>query len=300
MKKTVGIVGMGAMGRGVAASLLSAGFTVAGYDVNTDVLANFAQSGGIACHSLAGLGECSDVVIVLVVNAAQTEQVLFGDNAVLSTLKRGSVVIASSTVAPAFAAEISRRLAERGIAMIDAPVSGGVAGAAAGKLTIMGSGPQHAYDACKEVFEGYAAKVYRFGDEPGLGSKVKLINNLLCGVHIAVAAEAMALAKREGIEQQLLYDVITHSAGNSWAFQDRMPHVIADNFAPVTALNIFVKDLGLVLDMANSVDFIAPLTECAHRMFVSAADAGNGLQDDTAVIKIFDDASRVREIRKAY
>jgi putative dehydrogenase len=282
-----------------AASLLSAGFTVAGYDVNPDARATFALSGGIACHSLAELGECSDVVIVLVVNATQTEMVLFGDNALSSTLKLGSVVIASSTVASAFAAEISSRLAERGVAMIDAPVSGGVAGAAAGKLTILGSGPQHAYDACQDVFEGYAAQVYRFGDEAGLGSKVKLINNLLCGVHIAVATEAMALAKCEGIDLQLFYDVITHSAGNSWAFQDRMPHVIADSRTPITSLNIFVKDLGLVLDMARSVDFTAPLTECAHRMFVSAADAGLGLNDDTSVIKIFDDPARVRAVRNS-
>jgi len=298
MRKTVGIVGLGAMGRGVAASLLRANFEVAGYDISADVRTAFAKSGGIACNNIATLGERSDVVIVLVVNAAQTEQVLFGEDALVSTLKRGSVVIASATVAPAFAAAMSKRLDAQGVAMIDAPVSGGVVGAAAGKLTIMGSGPQHAFDACREVLDGYAAKVYRFGDEAGLGSKVKLLNNLLCGVHIVAACEAMALAKREGIEPQLLYDVITHSAGNSWAFQDRMPHVIADDFSPVTALNIFVKDLGLVLDMADSADFIAPLTECAHRIFMSAAKAGHGLDDDTAVIKIFDDAAQMRAVLK--
>jgi 3-hydroxyisobutyrate dehydrogenase len=290
---------MGAMGRGVAASLLRAGFEVGGFDVSDEALATFARSGGTAFSTLAALGERSDVVILLVVNAEQTERVLFGDDALASTLKRGSVVIASSTVAPSFATAMSARLAAQGVAMIDAPVSGGVVGAAAGKLTIMGSGPQHAFDACREVFEGYAAKVYCFGNEAGMGSKMKLLNNLLCGVHIAAAAEAMALAKREGIEPQLLYDVITHSAGNSWAFQDRMPHVIADDFTPVTALNIFVKDLGLVLDMANSADFVAPLTECARRMFVSAADAGYGLADDTAIIKIFDDATRVRAVKNS-
>jgi 3-hydroxyisobutyrate dehydrogenase len=298
MKKTVGVVGLGAMGRGVAASLLRADFEVAGYDVSPDVRAAFAKSGGVACDSIANLGERSDVVIVLVVNAAQTEQVLFGDDALAPTLKRGSVVIASATVAPAFAKAMSRRLDALGVAMIDAPVSGGVVGAAAGKLTIMGAGPQHAFDACREVFDAYAAKVYRFGDEAGLGSKIKLLNNLLCGVHIAAACEAMALAKREEIEPQLFYDVITHSAGNSWAFEDRMPHVIANDFKPVTALNIFVKDLGLVLDMAQSADFVAPLTECAHRMFASAAEAGHGLADDTSVIKIFDDAAQVGAVRK--
>jgi len=296
MPKTVGVVGMGAMGQGVANSLIRAGFAVAGYDVNADVRAKFATAGGIACDRLADLGERSDVVIILVVNAAQTEQVLFGTDGLASTLKAGSVVIASSTVAPAFAEAMAKRLEEQGIAMIDAPVSGGVVGAAAGKLTIMGSGPQSAYDACKDVFDAYAAKVYRFGEQVGLGSKVKLINNLLCGVHIAAATEAMALAKRQGIEPQLLYDVITNSAGNSWAFQDRMPHVIANDFAPVTALNIFVKDLGLVLDMADSSQFVAPLTKCAHRMFLSAAEAGHGLADDTSVIKIFDDVGRVRSV----
>ena len=144
-----------------------------------------------------------------------------------------------------------------------------------------------AYAKCEQALHDMAAKVYKLGDNAGAGSKVKIINQLLAGVHIAAAAEAMALGLREGVPPEALYEVITHSAGNSWMFENRMAHVLAGDYTPLSAVDIFVKDLGLVLDMARASKFPLPLSSTAHQMFMQASTAGFAREDDSAVIKIF-------------
>jgi L-threonate 2-dehydrogenase len=180
-----------------------------------------------------------------------------------------------------------KRLLKQEIEMLDAPVSGGVAGATAGTLSLLTSGPLSTFEKCKEVLNAFSGKVYHFGEEHGLGSKIKIINQLLVGVQIAAAAEAIALGLREKVDPEMLYDVITHSAGNSWAFSDRVPHILQGNYQPGTAVDIFVKDLGLVLETARSSAFPLPLTSTAYQMFATASAAGLGREDDTAVIKTF-------------
>ncbi|CAM2162016.1 putative L-threonate dehydrogenase [Paraburkholderia sacchari] len=288
MRRSVGVIGLGAMGQGVADNLIKAGFTVYGCDLRREVLDAFAARGGKACTSPAMLGAQCDVVIVLVVNSAQTDSVLFGENGAAQSMKRGSVVVSSATVQPSYAAALGKRLGEKGIELIDAPVSGGVVGAAKGTLTLLTSGPGAAYEACGDVLEAISSKVYRLGSDHSTGSKVKVINQLLAGVQIAAAAEAMALGLREGIDPEQLYDVITHSAGNSWVFADRVPHILKGHYSPPhTALDIFVKDLGLVLEAARANTFPLPLASTAYQMFAAASAAGLGHEDDTAVIKTF-------------
>jgi putative dehydrogenase len=290
MSRNVGVIGLGAMGLGVARSLLRAGFRVHACDLRREVLQAFVAEGGVGCASPAELGAQCEVVITLVVNAAQTETVLFGergDDGALAAMKPGSVVIASATVAPEFASDLGKRVEAAGLQMLDAPVSGGAARAASGEMTMMTSGPAAAYAACEDVLAAIAGKVYRLGAAHGVGSKVKIINQLLAGVHIAAAAEAMALGLREGVEPNALYDVITHSAGNSWMFENRVPHILAGDYTPSSAVDIFVKDLGLVLDTARRTKFPLPLSAAAHQMFMMASTAGHGGEDDSAVVKIF-------------
>ncbi|HEY1610422.1 MAG TPA: L-threonate dehydrogenase [Paraburkholderia sp.] len=287
MSRKVGVIGLGTMGLGVARSLLRAGFTVHACDVRDSVLASFAADGGVRCASPAELGAQCDVVITLVVNAAQTEAVLFGEHGAVAAMRPGSLVIASATVAPEFAAQLGARVEAAGLSMLDAPVSGGGARAASGEMTMMTSGPAAAYAACEDVLDAIAAKVYRLGDAHGVGSKMKIINQLLAGVHIAAAAEAMALGLREGVDPAAVYDVITHSAGNSWMFENRVPHILNGDFTPLSAVDIFVKDLGLVLDTARRTKFPLPLSATAHQMFLNASSAGHGGEDDSAVIKTF-------------
>ena len=250
----------------------------------------FAAEGGIACATPAELGGKCDVVVTVVVNAAQTETVLFGadgKSGAVSAMKPGGVVLACATVSPAFAIDLGKRIEAAGLQLLDAPLSGGAARAASGEMTMMTSGPAAAYAACEDVLEAIAGKVYRLGDAHGAGSKVKIINQLLAGVHIAAAAEAMALGLREGVDPDALYDVITHSAGNSWMFENRVPHILAGDYTPLSAVDIFVKDLGLVLDTARTSKFPLPLSAAAHQMFMMASTAGHGGEDDSAVIKIF-------------
>jgi L-threonate 2-dehydrogenase len=202
-------------------------------------------------------------------------------------MKPGGVVLSCATVSPEFAVSLGQRIAAAGLVSLDAPVSGGAARAASGEMTMMTSGPAAAYAACEDVLAAMSGKVYRLGDTHGLGSKVKIVNQLLAGVHIAAAAEAMALGLREGVDPEALFDVITHSAGNSWMFENRVPHILAGDYTPLSAVDIFVKDLGLVLDTARASKFPLPLSAAAHQMFMMASTAGHGGEDDSAVIKIF-------------
>ena len=283
----VGLVGLGAMGRGMASSLRRAGVDLHVFDVRAEAAEAFANEGGTACTSLADLGARCDVVVSVVVNAAQTEAVLFGEGGCASTMKPGSVFVMCSTVDPNWSIALEARLAAMGILYLDAPISGGAARAASGEMTMMTSGTPQAYAKCEPLLNAMAGKVYKLGDKAGAGSKVKIINQLLAGVHIAAAAEAMALGLREGVDAAALYDVITHSAGNSWMFENRMAHVLAADYTPLSAVDIFVKDLGLVLDMARASKFPLPLSSTAHQMFMQASTAGFAKEDDSAVIKIF-------------
>jgi 3-hydroxyisobutyrate dehydrogenase len=283
----IGVIGLGAMGRGMAGSLRRAGYRVHVHDVRREAAEAFAAEGGTACASPAELAQRCEVIVSVVVNAAQTEDVLFGDGGAAAAMKPGALFVMCSTVDPNWSKALEQRLAERGLLYLDAPISGGAAKAASGEMTMMTAGSAAAYAKVGGALDAMAAKVYRLGDRAGNGSKVKIINQLLAGVHIAAAAEAMALGLREGVDAAALYEVITHSAGNSWMFENRMAHVLAGDYTPLSAVDIFVKDLGLVLDTARATKFPLPLASTAHQMFMQASSAGHGREDDSAVIKIF-------------
>jgi 3-hydroxyisobutyrate dehydrogenase len=271
----------------MAKSLRRAGYNVHVFDLRGDVAQAFAAEGGVTCSSPAELAASCEVLISVVVNAAQTEAVLFGEAGAASAMEAGSLFVMCSTVDPGWSIALEKRLAQKALLYLDAPISGGAAKAAKGEITMMTSGHPDAYAKAGGALDAMAAKVYRLGSAAGNGSKVKIINQLLAGVHIAAAAEAMALGLREGVDPAALYDVITHSAGNSWMFENRMAHVLAADYTPLSAVDIFVKDLGLVLDTARASKFPLPLASTAHQMFLQAASSGFGREDDSAVIKIF-------------
>jgi putative dehydrogenase len=287
MPKNIGVIGLGAMGRGMATSLRRAGYVVHVCDLRREAADEFATAGGFACNSPAEVAARCDVMVSVVVNAAQTESVLFGPAGCAAAMQPGSVFVMCSTVEPSWSVALEKRLNDMGLLYLDAPISGGAAKAANGQMTMMTAGSAAAYAKVGAALDAMAAKVYKLGNKAGAGSKVKIINQLLAGVHIAAAAEAMALGLREGVDPDALYEVITHSAGNSWMFENRMAHVLAADYTPLSAVDIFVKDLGLVLDMARSSKFPLPLSATAHQMFMQASTAGFGREDDSAVIKIF-------------
>ena len=282
------VIGLGSMGMGAAKSCLRAGLNTWGVDLNPEALERLRQAGARdAQPSASAFADQVDAILLLVVNAQQVNAILFGEAGLAAKLRPGTVVMVSSTLSALDAQQIEKRLAEHQLLMLDAPVSGGAAKAASGEMTVMASGSDAAFAQLQPVLDAVAAKVYRVGSEIGLGSTVKIIHQLLAGVHIAVGAEAMALAARAGIPLETMYEVVTNAAGNSWMFENRMRHVVDGDYSPKSAVDIFVKDLNLVADTAKSLHFPLPLASTALDMFTEASNAGYGREDDSAVIKIF-------------
>jgi 3-hydroxyisobutyrate dehydrogenase len=289
--KKIGFVGLGAMGFGMASQLLKNGFHVAAVDTRSEVKPRWIDAGGAWRDSPSAAAIDADAVVVMVVNSEQVDAVLFGGNGALKSLRKGSVVIVASTVSPSYSKGLGKQLSETGYLYLDAPVSGGVVGAESGSLSIMASGCDAAFEAGEPLLRAMATKIYRVGAEAGLGSVVKTVNQLLAGAHITLAAEAMAFGTRAGVDPNVLYEVISHSAGSSWMFNNRVPHMLAGDFTPRSAVNIFVKDLGIVLDVGRELKFPLPMAALAHQIFVAAAAAGLGAQDDSAVVKLFQNLS---------
>lgn len=285
---SVAVVGLGAMGMGAARSCIKAGLTTYGADLNVKALEKLKADGAYAVsQSAVDFADKLDAVVLLVVNAAQVNAVLFGENGLAEKLNTGTAVMVSSTISAQDAKEISQKLTHLGLIMLDAPVSGGPAKAAAGEMTVMASGSKQAFEKLQPVLDAVAGKVYNIGEAIGLGATVKIIHQLLAGVHIAAGAEAMALAAKAGIPLDLMYDVVTNASGNSWMFENRMKHVVDGDYSPLSMVDIFVKDLGLVNDTAKALHFPLHLASTAYSMFTEASNAGYGKEDDSAVIKIF-------------
>ncbi len=281
------VIGLGSMGGGMATSLLRAGFSVSGYDVNPAARDRFAQEGVRICATPGEAAAEADCVVAVVVNAEQTEAVLFGPDGCAARMKPGGVFVSSATMAPDRARALSARLEDTGRHYLDAPMSGGSARAADGQLTMLASGSPAAFAAARPALEAMTATLYELGDSAGLGAAFKMVNQLLAGVHIAAACEAIAFAAKQGLDLNRVYEVITKSAGNSWMFENRIPHVLDGDYAPRSAVDIFTKDLGIVLDMARAQRFPVPVAGAALQMYLMTAAAGMGGDDDASVARLY-------------
>ncbi|MBT8460271.1 MAG: NAD-binding protein [Boseongicola sp.] len=282
----VAAIGLGSMGYGMASSLLRAGHYVFGVDVNADAMARFRSEGG-ASGDLAEVAGELDAVVVVVLNAPQTEMVLFGEGGVVQGLREGAVVMACATVPPEFARDMEARCNASGVHYVDAPISGGSVKAAAGQLSVMASGAPDAFVAAAPVLEACAETVFRLGESAGAGSAMKAVNQLLAGVHIAAMAEAIAFGMTQGITPEDFVRVIPQCAGTSWMLENRAPHIVEGDYTPHSAVDIWPKDLGIVLDIARGAKFGAPLTAAALQQFVAASGSGHGREDDAAVAKVY-------------
>ncbi|NKB56529.1 MAG: NAD-binding protein [Alphaproteobacteria bacterium] len=283
---TVGVVGLGSMGGGMARSLVRAGLATHGFDVDAARVAEFCAEGGHG-GSFAEVGPMLDIIATVVVNADQTETVLFGENGLASVLRKGTVILSCATVSPDFARAMEARCASLGLLYLDAPISGGSVKAGQGALSIMASGSDAAFEAAQPALDAMAGNVFRLGGAAGAGSALKVINQMLAGVHIAAAAEAITFGISQGVDPQTTVDVISKCAGSSWMFENRGPHIADGDYTPHSAVDIFVKDLGIVSDVARAAKFSAPLSAVALQQFVAAAGAGYGREDDAAVAKIY-------------
>ncbi len=226
-------------------------------------------------------------MVCVVVNAAQTEAVLFGPDGAAGTMRPGAVFVSSATMDPAIARGLAQRLEATDRLYLDAPMSGGAARAAEGALTFLASGSAQAFAAARPALDAMAGRLYELGDAAGQGAAFKMINQLLAGVHIAAAAEAMAFAAKQGLDLRRVYEVITKSAGNSWMFENRVPHILDADYSPKSAVDILVKDLGIVQDMARAEKYPVPVAAAALQMFLMASGAGMGRDDDASVARLY-------------
>lgn len=278
----VAVVGLGSMGYGIATSLLRAGHTVVGLDVSETVVQNFHAAGGATDD-----GAVFDAAVVVVLNAAQTEDVLFGADGIVSRLHPGGVVVSCATVPPQFAVEMEARCAAQNVLYLDAPISGGSVKAGLGQLSIMASGRPEAFAAAKPVLDATAQTVFELGAKAGPGSAMKAVNQLLAGVHIATMAEALTFGMTQGVTPEKFLEVISKCAGTSWMLENRAPHIVEGDYTPHSTVNIWPKDLGIVLDVAQAAGFEAPITTAALAQFDAAKHMGLGAEDDAAVAKVY-------------
>lgn len=284
--RKVAVIGLGSMGYGIAISILRGGHMVWGVDVDAERVAKFRSEGGQSPEITDVAGEL-DAVVVVVLNAEQTQNVMFGDGGIVASLKPGAVVLACTTMSPSFARDMAARCAETGVLYLDAPISGGSVKAANGQLSIMASGSADAFAAARPVLDSTAEIVFELGDEPGAGSAVKAVNQLLAGVHIAAMAEALTFGMTQGVTPEKFIEVISKCAGTSWMLENRAPHIVAGDYTPHSSIDIWPKDLGIVLDIAKSARFDAPIASAALRQFMTAVEMGHGREDDAAVAKVY-------------
>eukprot|EP00930_Biecheleria_cincta_P082720 TRINITY_DN72390_c0_g1_i1.p1 TRINITY_DN72390_c0_g1~~TRINITY_DN72390_c0_g1_i1.p1 ORF type:complete len:312 (-),score=88.44 TRINITY_DN72390_c0_g1_i1:39-974(-) len=287
MPLQVGFVGLGAMGSGMASSLVSKGMRVRVFDMRKEAVDKLAKLGASPAASVRECAKDVDVLVLAVLNDKQVTSVLLDEaTGAVSGGFRG-VCVVCATVPPAFAEEISAKVAKLGAKYVDAPMSGGTIKAAAGQLTFMVSGEESVLKSCQEVLDAMG-KSYVLGQKVGLGSSMKMVNQLLAGSHIVVAAEAMALGAKAGLDTRQVYEIITAAAGNSFMFENRVPHMLDDDPTPHSAVDIWPKDLGIVLDESKRLGLPCPMAGMAMQQFLAARGLGLGSKDDSFVVKVYE------------
>lgn len=274
------------MGAPMAENLLKRQFRVTGFDMRQEARAALAAAGGHAADSAREAAQGAEALVLMVVNAAQARAVLFEGDA-LSALAAGAVVVLMATCSPGEVEAIAAEVEKSGRRFVDAPVSGGVNGARGGTLTIMAGAAPESFAAAKPLLDAMGDKVFHVGGRPGQGATVKTVNQLLCGVHIAVAAEALSLAQKAGIDGKLLFEIMGGSAASSWMLKDRGPRMLDDEPPVASAVDIFVKDLGIVLDAGRAARAALPLAAAAHQLFLAASGLGHGGRDDSQVVRAY-------------
>jgi 3-hydroxyisobutyrate dehydrogenase len=281
------VVGVGNMGGGIASRLLDQGWSVRVRDVAPEAVAAMAKQGAVVCASPAEAVQGCEALIVCVVDAAQVREVLFGDGGAAAAMKLDQPVLLCPTIAPRDVEDIAAQLVSRGLAPIDSPMSGGPARARDGTMSLMVACEDAAFERARPLVEAISSQVLRIGTRVGDGARTKLVNNLLAGINLAGAAEAMALAQRLGLDLGRTLDVIERSSGQSWIGSDRLRRAIAGDYAPRAHVTLLRKDTGLALQAGREAGFDGALGPVAHDAFERAFRQGFGELDDAALFKLF-------------
>ncbi|KAJ3336691.1 hypothetical protein HDU93_002346 [Gonapodya sp. JEL0774] len=286
----IGFAGLGAMGLGMATTLVKKGYHVVGFDVWKPSQEKFVAAGGQGVSMPKEAAAGAEVFVVMVTNAKQVDSVLFGENGAIDALPENATIVVCSTVPAEYIRSLDTRITAvgKGLKLVDAPVSGGIGRAADGTLTIMAAGSKAALSSGDSVLKALSERLYIIPGPCGAGSSVKMINQLLAGVHIVAAAEAIAFAAKLGLNTRATYDAIMKSEGASWMFGHRVPHILEADWTPTSALDIFVKDLGIVLGEARIAQCPTFMSAVAHNLYIMGSAAGLGREDDSGVVRVWE------------
>jgi len=285
MAETVAFVGLGAMGSGMARCLVRNEFTVRGFDTRAEPLEVLGADGGQPCRSAADAGQGAHIAVVIVLNADQAEQAIFGERGLADTLPRGSAIVCMSTMSPARARQLGARATAAGLAWLDAPVSGGTVRAAEGTLTAMVGADSADFERARPVLAAFSKHIFHLGPV-GSGSTAKMVNQILVYCNLAATVEAMTLCRKAGADPQAVYDVICTAMGSSAVFESRVPSLIDGSYRSGGSLRIALKDLGIIEDTARELTLPMPMSAQATQLFRATAAAGMLDEDDLAVARV--------------
>lgn len=295
MSIKIGFIGLGIMGKPMSKNLLKAGYSVVVNDINTAAVAELIEAGAKSAKSPKEVAEQVDVVITMLPNSPHVKTVVLGINGVIEGVKKGSVVIDMSSIAPLASREIAAELAKKGVTMLDAPVSGGEPKAIDGSLSVMVGGDKAVFDQYYDVMKAMAGSVVHTGDV-GAGNVTKLANQVIVALNIAAMSEALTLATKAGVNPELVYKAIRGGLAGSTVLDAKAPMVLDRNFKPGFRIDLHIKDLANALDTSHGVGSTLPLTAAVMEMMQNLKANGMGECDHSALARYYEQLAGV-EIR---
>lgn len=289
----VGFIGLGAMGLPMARNVIDAGFPLAVWARRRPSATSILEAGADWAESPAALARAVDILVLIVTNSPDVEQLVRGPDGILQGAGTGLTIVDMSTIAPAVTRTLATTCNEKGVAFLDAPVSGGTQGAAAGTLTIMVGGDANAFVTAEPVLKSMGNKIFHVGPS-GSGEVIKLVNNILVGIIVAATAEALALGAKAGVDVETMARVVGESTGNSWQLANSFPlRAFNGSFQPGFMTDLLVKDLGLALDLGAETQVPVFLTALARQLYGESQSAGYGRDDCTSVLRVIESVAGV-------
>jgi len=283
----VGFIGLGNMGQPMARNLAKRGFSLVVHDVDRARAETLRERGAMVADSAEDVAAAAGRTIVMVETTAQVQEVVAGERGLIRSAAPGHIVICMSTIDPLTARRLGEQLTARGVAMLDAPVSGGTERAATGELSIIAGGDRPTFEACRDLFEAMGAKQFHVG-ALGQGLAMKLVNNMLVQVNTVAVAEALVLAVKAGLDPQAVYDVVRVSTGTSYAFEQHVPKIMARDFAPGGTLDVYFKDQELATAFAKQLGMPMFLANVSQQVYQMARAAGLNKEDGSAIVKVLE------------
>lgn len=286
----IGFIGLGVMGKPMSKNLLMAGYQLVVYDLSAEAMNELAAAGAETAASPAAVAKQCDKIFTMLPNSPHVRQALLGENGVIHAARPGSVVIDTSSIAPVAAREIAAKLAEKNVKMLDAPVSGGQAGAIKATLSIMVGGEKTIFEECEALLKAVGSSVTWVG-EIGAGNVAKLVNQAIVAINISAIAEGMMLAVKAGVDPEVVFQAIRGGSAASRMLENKTPLMLGQKFDPGFRLSLHIKDLGNVIETGHDVGAPVPLSACVMEMMQNLKADGLGDCDNSVLVRFYEKLS---------